>query len=390
MADAPHVRDLRIDLFRGLALVMIFINHVPGTVFEVITSRNFGFSDAAEGFVLMSGIATGLAYGPLFMTRGAHIMAKALRPWRRALTLWWVHLLCVACIWAMFAVTQSHPAVAIMAEKRNIAAALEDPVRMTAPLVLLSHQFAYADILPLYVVLMLMAPGLLWLAVRWPRLVMLGSLALWFMVGLWRIKMPTWPADNGWFFNPLAWQVLFVAGLLTGLALRRGRRWLPIKPWALRLAAGFLVLAAVWVQVPVVARWGGHGLWLLHEYAGVPHVFTSFVKTYVFLPRLLHILALAYIISAIPALKTVAASRYAAPFVVLGRNSLPVFATSTVLAYGGQILKATLPSSLLLDTAVIGLGLLILYGVALWREAQKKFPKPLPKASSGGFHTTKV
>ena len=55
-------RDPRLDVLRGLSLVMIFINHVPGNVYEKFTSRNFGFSDAAEGFVLMSGIAAGLAY----------------------------------------------------------------------------------------------------------------------------------------------------------------------------------------------------------------------------------------------------------------------------------------------------------------------------------------
>src|SRR3989338_8354045 len=49
-------RDLRLDVFRGLCLVMIFMNHIPGTVYEHLTSRNFGFSDAAEGFVFMSGM----------------------------------------------------------------------------------------------------------------------------------------------------------------------------------------------------------------------------------------------------------------------------------------------------------------------------------------------
>lgn len=47
-------RDTRIDVFRALALLTIFINHVPGTVFEHLTHRNFGFSDSAEAFVLIS------------------------------------------------------------------------------------------------------------------------------------------------------------------------------------------------------------------------------------------------------------------------------------------------------------------------------------------------
>ena len=62
-------RDHRIDFLRGLALVMIFINHIPGTAYESYTSRNFGFSDAAEGFVLISGISAALAYSARLRAR---------------------------------------------------------------------------------------------------------------------------------------------------------------------------------------------------------------------------------------------------------------------------------------------------------------------------------
>ncbi|GLS87004.1 OpgC protein [Cypionkella aquatica] len=367
---ATHSRDYRIDFLRGVALVMIFINHIPGTVWENFTSRNFGFSDGAEGFVLMSGMATGLAYGPVFL-RAAN-WRQAFRPWRRAFTLWWVHVLVVALIVALFLATQHDPAVAKMAVKRNIAPALEDTFGFGLPLATLGHQFAYADILPLYVVLMLWAPALLALAVRWPRALMAGSLVLWFGVGLIRYTMPTWPLSNGWFFNPFSWQVLFVAGMLTGIAIRQGRRWLPIRTWALRVSWAFLILAALWVQVGVVASYGGHTLWLLHEYAHFPSVFTSFEKSYVFAPRLLHILALAYALSALPLLKTVANSPKVAGIVLLGRHSLPVFATSTVLAYGAQVAKAMNPPSFWLDTALLAGGLLILFAVAWWRDGQKR------------------
>ena len=74
LADPGHARtarDPRLDVLRGLCLVMIFINHVPGNALEVLTTRNFGFSDAAEGFVMMSGIAAGIAYGPDFRAPGS-------------------------------------------------------------------------------------------------------------------------------------------------------------------------------------------------------------------------------------------------------------------------------------------------------------------------------
>ncbi len=370
MAEAPRVRDYRIDLLRGIALVMIYINHIPGTIWENFTSRNFGFSDGAEGFVLMSGMAAGLAYGPIFL-RGA-TLAEALRPWRRAFTLWWVHLLVVASILALFALTQYDPEVAKMAIKRNIAPALENMDGFALPLSTLGHQFAYADILPLYVVLMLWAPALLALAVRWPRALMAGSLAMWFVAGLARFTMPNWPLPNGWFFNPFSWQVLFVAGMLTGIAIRQNRRWLAVRKWPLVLAWAFLILAALWVQIGWVANWGGHTLWLLHEYAYFPAVFTSFEKSFIFLPRLLHILALAYALSALPALKAIANSPKVSGLILLGQHSLPVFATSTVLAYIAQVTKAMNPPSLLLDTALIVGGLVILYGVAWLRDSQKR------------------
>jgi hypothetical protein len=371
LPEAPHLRDYRIDLLRGLALVMIFINHIPGTIWENFTSRNFGFSDAAEGFVLMSGMATGLAYGPAFL-RGAPSWAQALRPWRRALTIWGVHILVVACILLLFALTLHNPAVSEMAAKRNILPALQHPTSFALPLILLGHQFGYSDILPLYVALMFAAPALLALAVRAPKALMAASLAFWFLTGFFRLTVPTWPTINAWFFNPLAWQVLFVAGLLTGLALRQGKRWLPVRTWALWLSAAFLVVAAVWTQVQVVANWGGHGLWLLHEHLGIPGNLTAFDKSFVFLPRLLHILALAYLLSAIPALKTLARSPRLSLLTLLGRHSLPVFATSTVLAYVAQVTKVILPPSTLLDTALILAGLMILILVAQWRDTQKQ------------------
>ena len=57
-------RDPRIDAFRGLALMMILIDHMPGNPWEEVTVRNIGFSDAAEAFFVMSGIAAGIAYSP--------------------------------------------------------------------------------------------------------------------------------------------------------------------------------------------------------------------------------------------------------------------------------------------------------------------------------------
>src|SRR5690606_25820239 len=100
-ALAPSRRDPRLDAFRGLALAMIFINHVPGTFYEQFTSRNFGFSDAAEAFVFMSGMAAGLAYSRPLVTDGW--LAAALRIWARARQLYFVHIVTTVMAVALMA-----------------------------------------------------------------------------------------------------------------------------------------------------------------------------------------------------------------------------------------------------------------------------------------------
>ncbi len=56
-------RDLRVDVLRGISLLMIFIDHIPDNSLGLVTIHNFGFSDAAEVFVLLAGFSSMLAYG---------------------------------------------------------------------------------------------------------------------------------------------------------------------------------------------------------------------------------------------------------------------------------------------------------------------------------------
>ena len=75
-------RDLRLDFFRGLALWLIFVDHVPTNILNRFTIRNFGFSDAAEMFVFISGYAAAIAYSramrdPGFLLGSAHIIRRA-------------------------------------------------------------------------------------------------------------------------------------------------------------------------------------------------------------------------------------------------------------------------------------------------------------------------
>src|SRR5207244_9101560 len=97
----PAKRIDGIDFWRGLALLMIFIDHLPETVFQHVTQQNFGFSDAAELFVFLSGVSVALAYGTRFFDGETVVAVRAVL--RRAFTLYWVQILIALLIIAIFA-----------------------------------------------------------------------------------------------------------------------------------------------------------------------------------------------------------------------------------------------------------------------------------------------
>jgi hypothetical protein len=332
VAEGPSRRDPRLDVFRGLALVTIYVNHVPGTVFESFTSRNFGFSDAAEGFVLMAGIAAGLAYGPDLTSE--RFWRGLRRAWARAWTLYSVHIVTTAMALgiAAFAARNGVPR---MIEINNVRQFFDDQIGVLIGIPTLGHQLGYFNILPLYVTLLLAAPFLVRLGHLSPMGLLAGSVGLWFVAGLWRLNVPAYPNPGGWFFNPFAWQILFVTGLLTGLALRRGERLVPVRRGLVWACAGYLALSLAWVVVEPVRTLGRSGLHALFE-LGVPFHIVSFDKTFVAVPRLLHALALLYLVSALPSVRRAVAGAWAWPVALMGRQALPVFATGSVLCIAAQ------------------------------------------------------
>src|SRR5260370_37677666 len=81
---AAGARELRLDLFRGLALWLIFIDHVSPDLLSWFTIRSYGFSDAAEIFIFISGYTAAFVYGRAMQESGFVIGAARLlrRVWQ--------------------------------------------------------------------------------------------------------------------------------------------------------------------------------------------------------------------------------------------------------------------------------------------------------------------
>jgi hypothetical protein len=86
---AACARDLRLDFFRGLAMLIIFVAHVPGNSWTEYIPARFGFSSAAEMFVFCSGCASAIAFGSVFARCGwaTGTIRIACRIWQ----LYWAH-----------------------------------------------------------------------------------------------------------------------------------------------------------------------------------------------------------------------------------------------------------------------------------------------------------
>jgi hypothetical protein len=356
-ATSTSRRDTRIDVFRALALITIFINHIPGNVFEHLTHKNFGFSDSAEAFVLISGLAAGLAYGTRFVPGSRLLLSmKALR---RAAVLYITHIVLTVSTLAIFAAAATWFADPSLLEMINIGAVVTDAPRALVGLATLGHQLGYNNILSMYAVVLLMVPMFLLLG-RINLWLMLGvSAAIWLYAGLWGVAPPNYPTDGVWFLNPLSWQFLFVIGLAATMHVKRGGSIPFVLPLYL-VSAAYVLGSLLWVM----ASW-----WGAETTLGLPVVLAGFDKTFLSLPRLLHVLALAYLIAAVPAVSNLARLDQRSPLALLGKHSLPVFVAGTLLAMVGQVLTSVFPEKgFLFDSALVGTGLALQFALAFWLE----------------------
>lgn len=355
MTEKPRTeRDTRIDVLRALALLTIFVDHVPGTIFEHVTYRNFGFSDAAEAFVLLSGISIVLAYGGKFKP-GARLVTT-LRMWRRAGVLYASHIVTTMTALAIFAVAAVHTGRPELLVEINIGPVINDTARALVGIVTLGHQIGYNNILSLYAALILMSPVFLLLARVSPAATLAASGALWLAAGLWQVAPPNYPEAGYWFLNPLSWQFLFVIGVVCRMHVARGGR-ITADRRLIWLAVAYLVISFAWVHSP---------LWGRDAWFGLPAVLTGFDKTFLSLPRLLHILAVAYLLVVVA--PNLLRTRPDHPLAILGKRSLPVFISGTMFAMGAQVVKQLAPASLALDTVLITSGIIVQFAFAYYLE----------------------
>ena len=325
-----HKRDLRLDFFRGLAMFIILIAHIPDDRWALWIPARFGFSDATEIFVFCSGMASGIAFGAIFIRRGWLLGAAriAFRVWQ----VYWAHIgvfLASALLVVLVDRTGMGEPGRVYADWPPVARFFTDTGDAVLGLFTLTYVPGLFDILPMYLVILAMVPvvmaahriggrkavfalvAITWLAANlagYARTVenvaedMAGlsdvqRAAAWIGGQLSWMNLPGSPWDDGftWFFNPFGWQLVF----FTGFCFAMG--WLPQPP----VCRGLVVLAAAVLLTALPFAWhkvyqyhtgylpealGGAFFW---EARGA--VEPLYWKTWIGGWRYLHFLALAYL-----------------------------------------------------------------------------------------------
>jgi hypothetical protein len=376
----PSTRDHRIDFWRGLALLTIFINHVPGNVFERFTHRNFGLSDSAELFVFLAGFSAAVAYFPKFLS-GDRLVATG-KVVQRTWTLYLAHVVLILAAVAMFFAAAIHFHDPHWLEAYGLDVLSTEPIRGYIGLVTLGHQIGYFNILPLYVALFALLPAILWLATRNVWLPLAASVALYLVSQLADVRLPTYPNDSPWFFEPLRWQLLFTIGFVGGVFYRSGRP-VGFHPLAYTAAVAVLVGGAAMSFL---------GLYPQPGMLPLPEFLWSVDKSAMPLPRLAHVLSLVYVVAHFPYGvfdRMVARLGPNAAPTRIGRHGLSLFCFGSLAAVLGQIVVRASGGNPWIAAAFVATGVLahVLYATGLdaWRSrvAAARAPRAAAAAAPG-------
>lgn len=354
----PPARNLPLDFFRGVALIVIFINHMPENPWFYYTPSRFGLSDAAEAFVFLSGFAAAIAYGRGYEKAG--LGQGTLRILLRSMKIYSTHLVLVFTLATLCVLGNRGLSGVDYIHRLNLSYFFDQTQEALFGMVSLRYIPMYLDILPMYTVVMLWIP-LVWALSRFHYGLALGVSALVYLSAtFWGWDLPADPLSNRvWFFNPFAWQFMF----FTGFALGSGWLKVPLdNPKLLYLAGLILLLSVPLGHEPTFRRFECLLQWRLSHPGWVD-------KTHLGLLRWVHFLALAYLLNHCcrrnPNRLNRAIPRWIA---VMGRQSLPMFFLGTCLSYLGGMVLDNYGRSPLFVAAVnlTGLGLLLITAQSMY------------------------
>src|SRR6266849_11028014 len=359
----PRGRDLRLDLFRGLANWAIFLDHIPHEVMNAITTRNYGFSDAADLFVFISGYTAACVFGRIMIEQG--YVAAASRLAKRASILYAAHIMVLAIYIATVGCVSRGLHDPDDLSQFNVAVFMSHPLWEFIQALALRYRPVNLDVLPLYILLLGTFAPALWLMIRQPSLTLMGSMAVYFAARHFGWNLAASPSGV-WYFNPFTWQLLFFLGAWIALGGAKAIQSVIRTRTVFWLAISYLAFACVVTMAINDPDLGS----LLPHWMLAP--FDPNDKTNLAPYRVGHLIALAVVVTRFlrvdsPMLQW----RSLAPLIVCGRNSLQVFCIGIVLSFCAHAAIELSLNALVVQISVGAAGILLMTAVAYCRTWSK-------------------
>ncbi len=369
-------RDLRLDLFRGLANWAIFLDHVPNNAVAWLTTRNYGFSDAADIFVFISGYTAAFVYARRMSSQG--MLAGTALLMRRVWQLYVAHVLLFVFYAAAIGYVAQRYGHSHLLDEFNVAGLIEQPVAALTQGLMLKFKPLNLDVLPLYIVLMAGFPPLLIVMMRWPSAALAASISVYLSARLFGWNFSAYPS-GGWYFNPFAWQLLFTLGAWAALGGRARMEALARSRAVLAASVVFILFA---LAVTLADRLGTTGF----IPAALLEWFVPNDKTNLAPYRVLHFLALSVVVvRLVPADWSGLRSAVLRPVIVCGQRSLEVFCVGIFLSFVGHFTLEMYSDALSAQILVSVAGLTLMTCVALYRDWSRSLDRPPSSQNEPGL-----
>src|SRR5438067_9451988 len=367
-------RDLRLDLFRGMGLWMIFLDHIPHDIVAWLTLRNYGFSDAAEFFVFISGYLLGYIYGPI--VSGGNFLAATKRLVMRAWQMYVAHILLFLIFTAQIARTARRFDNPMYENEFNVFNFLQHPDVLIGQAITLRYKPVNLDVLPLYITLVLAAPFMVWCLVRRPNLTLLASAVLYVLSRWFNWNIASYPPGTTWYFNPFCWQLMFVFAAWCGIGqIDKVAKWVWSKA-TMGLAAAWLAFALL-----IVMTWHVPALEALIPKWMIKMIY-PIDKTDLDMLRFTHFLALAVLVTQfVPRRWKALDQKWLRPVILCGQHSLPIFCIGVFLSFSAHWILSQYSKGVWEQLAVSIAGIVIMIGAAWLLDRAKRVPNLFVKVT---------
>ena len=353
---APAARELRLDLFRCIALWLIFIDHLPPNILTWFTIRNYGFSDATEIFIFISGYTAAFVYGRAMSERG--FLVSSARILKRVWQIYVAHVFLFTIYLAEISYVATRFDNPLYAEEMGILDFLKQPDVTIVQALLLKFRPVNMDVLPLYIVLMLFLAPVLWLLRRTPDIALGLSVALYVITWEFDLYLSAYPSGF-WIFNPFAWQLLFVFGAWCAMGGAQRMSRILSSRFTIGLCIAYILFAfcvtLTW-HIPQLSSFMPARLaqWMY-----------PITKTDLDVLRFAHFLALAAVtIYFLPKDWSGLKSKWLRPLILCGQHSLEIFCLGVFLGFAGHFVLGEFSGGALMHFAVSIGGILIMWGAA--------------------------